>query len=139
MSAQIKIHTDGGSRNNPGPAASAFVAYDESQHVLREEAVFLGNATNNVAEYTAVIKALEWVKKINPVPSEVNFFLDSQLVVNQITGIYKIKDMNLQQLSLQIRNHIADLNMTKCSFTYIPRHLNSHADKLVNQCLDENK
>ncbi|KKU29106.1 MAG: Ribonuclease HI [Microgenomates group bacterium GW2011_GWC1_46_20] len=77
----MRIHTDGGARGNPGPAACAFVATDDRGHLIHQQGFYLGIATNNQAEYQAVIAALKWVSTLDPQPPALNFYLDSQLVV----------------------------------------------------------
>ncbi|KKQ24896.1 MAG: ribonuclease HI, ribonuclease HI, partial [Microgenomates group bacterium GW2011_GWC1_37_12b] len=89
----IKIFTDGGSRGNPGPAASAFVVF-ENNKILTKEGKFLGNATNNIAEYSALLLAVEWLNK-NKLTENIKFFLDSELIVKQLNKTYKIKNKNL--------------------------------------------
>jgi ribonuclease HI len=130
----MDIYCDGGARGNPGPAASAFVAIENKQVVFKQ-GKFLGHATNNVAEYSAVILALTWLQKQNC--KEVNFRLDSQLVAKQMDGSFKIKNAKLQELNATANALIKNLKF-KISFSYIPRIKNSLADKLVNDVLDEN-
>ena len=84
---QLIINCDGGSRGNPGPAASAFVI-QENGNTIHEEGVYLGVATNNVAEYQAVLGCLRWLSKEKLTDVSLNFILDSELVVKQLTGIY---------------------------------------------------
>lgn len=131
----IEIYTDGGARGNPGPAASAAVLWKEGEKVA-ELSVFLGNNTNNYAEYSGVLLALEWTEKNVTKPSEVtlNFFLDSLLVVSQLKGVYKIKNEILLQLVTSINQKIN--NYKGVTYTHIPRAKNADADKLVNSCLD---
>lgn len=130
------IHTDGGSRGNPGVAACAFTA-DLNGKKLQEESEFLGITTNNVAEYSGVILALKWILENGDKLSYENiiFFLDSELVVRQLTGVYKIKKPELQELSLIIKNNIAEINK-KIFFKNVPREQNKSADFLVNRELD---
>jgi ribonuclease HI len=136
---EIIIHTDGGARGNPGPAASAFVAAKEDE-VIFKESLFLGNATNNVAEYRAVILALEWLNK-NPdnfSEYEINFCLDSELVVRQLNGIYKVKDQTLQKLFKNVMNLIGVCGL-KITFRHVLRAENKMADFLVNEELDKHQ
>lgn len=137
----LTVYCDGGSRGNPGPAASAFVVQDTNNEVVFQQGFFLGTATNNQAEYLAVIEALRWVSTMNPEPTNqqtINFYLDSELVVKQINGLYKIKDPNLKNKYLEIKNLIANNKLLIANFINIPREKNSQADLLVNQTLDEN-
>ena len=136
MSDELDIFTDGGSRGNPGKAASAFVVYRQNKTVVHQQGKYLGTATNNQAEYSAVVIALEWLQKNSPGNPKVNFFLDSLLVVNQLKGLFKVKEPDLQQKYLLIKKLIADSKLTSVNFNHIPRSQNSAADFLVNQTLD---
>lgn len=131
----IRIYCDGGARGNPGPAAAAFLAFDKNGKLLEKDGRFIGRATNNVAEYTAVILALEWlIKKINN--GNTVFFLDSELVVNQLTGKFRIKDKKLIELAMCIKQ-IEKKFPGKIFYKSIPRSKNKTADALVNKTLDE--
>lgn len=135
----LTVYCDGGSRGNPGPAASAFVVYDTNNEIIFQQGFFLGTATNNQAEYQAVVEALKWFSTMNYQLTNqltLNFYLDSELVVRQITGVYKIKDLNLQKLNSEIQKIINNLKL-KIKFINIPRENNSQADLLVNQTLDQ--
>ena len=134
----LTINTDGGSRGNPGHAACAFVAVG-SNGLTFSESKYLGIATNNFAEYQGVLLAINWLNKnINSFKGfEIKFVLDSELVVKQINGIYRVKDENLTILHRRIVSQIKLLN-SKVSFTNVPREKNKEADKLVNQELDKN-
>lgn len=140
----LKIYTDGGARGNPGPGACAFVVFDGDGASFREKSgKYLGATTNNVAEYQGVLTALEWLRDYDgrDRPLQVSFYLDSLLVVNQINGLYKIKDAKLRELHLKVRNLLAGISQKglKCQFSYIPRSRNKPADFLVNKVLDENE
>lgn len=133
----IIIYTDGGSRGNPGQAAiGALITCDGKILVKIKEKI--GITTNNVAEYTAVSYALDWLKEnlstLNP--DRVNFNLDSLLIVNQIIGSFKIKQDHLKALNNEIQDKIKYLKIP-INFNYIPRSQNKEADKLVNIALDE--
>ncbi len=130
----MEIFSDGGSRGNPGPAASAFVILKDDK-VFFANAKYLGKATNNVAEYNGVILALEWIVK-NKEKDNIRFFMDSELVVKQINGNYKVKDKNLMTLWIRVKRIIADNNL-KVNFIHVPREKNAFADNLVNEKLDE--
>lgn len=132
----IIIHTDGGSRGNPGKAACAFVA-EEKNIVINKSAKFLGIATNNVAEYKGVLLALDWILETKVNADKIIFFLDSELVVRQLKGIYKIKNIDLQTLSIEIFSKIKKI-ATQTDFENVPREENKIADKLVNEELDKN-
>jgi ribonuclease HI len=133
----LKLFTDGGARGNPGPAACAYIAQDSSGKVISSLGKYLGQQTNNFAEYQGVLLALDWLipyLQDNQI-SQVTFNLDSLLVVNQINLIYRIKEPTLIDLHQQV---ILKLKSIKApyKFLHIPRSLNSLADALVNQTLD---
>lgn len=133
---ELQIFCDGGARGNPGPAAWAFIVYGEENRLLAQNNGKMGIATNNVAEYTAVIKALEWLGDYHRAGNgKVKFFLDSQLVVSQLNGIFKIKNHRLRELAVKVRENeqAAGGNI---SYEYIPREKNLAADRLVNTALD---
>ncbi len=136
-SPDLIIHTDGGARGNPGPAAIGFVIKSTAGKTLHQQGHTIGHATNNQAEYQAVIAALKWLQT-HPVDQAqlVHFFLDSQLVVNQLSGIYRIKQSHLHQLFLDIRQLEAETGLS-CKYHYVPRSQNSTADALLNQALDQ--
>ena len=133
----ITIHTDGGSRGNPGPAACAFVAAS-GEKIIKEESIFLGESTNNHAEYQGVILALGWiVKSLQKVAGfEICFYLDSELVVKQLNGKYKVKNQNLRNLNNEVIR-IIKKNDLKIVFKNISREENVAADLLVNKELDK--
>jgi ribonuclease HI len=128
----ITIFTDGGARGNPGPAA---IGATVNEHKYRE---YVGEATNNVAEYKAVIFALKKVSQLygkeqcRQLILEIN--VDSELLYNQIRGEYKVKDQNLQMLFIEVWNLKQDFKEVK--FNLVPREKNKAADKLVNEELD---
>lgn len=130
----IKIFCDGGSRGNPGPAASAFVAVDKDGRVLVRKGEYIGISTNNIAEYTAVIEALTWLVK-QKIKDTTLVQVDSQLIANQLLGFYKIKNKNLALLAIKVKKLEKDF-LGKISYKYIPRSMNKIADTLVNQTLD---
>ncbi len=135
-SCQFSVFTDGGARGNPGPAAVGVVIQDSQQKTLFETSRYIGSTTNNVAEYTALICALEWFDSQNfPSPFSVCFYLDSQLVVRQLSGVYQIKNSTLIKLALTIKTKLAQLNINP-TFKHIPRAQNFRADQLLNQALD---
>jgi ribonuclease HI len=130
----LNIYTDGGARNNPGPAACGIVFKNEQGKILKKFYKYCGKLTNNQAEYNAVIYALEEAVNFNA--DELKFFLDSKLVVEQLNRNYKVKHNDLAPLFVKVWN--LTLKFKKVSFTYIPREDNKEADKLVNECLDKN-
>jgi ribonuclease HI len=139
MNDSLMVFCDGGARGNPGPAASAFVIQDFSGNTIFESGKEIGPATNNQAEYQAVILALEWLAAKSYPDQEVTFFLDSLLVVNQINGLFKIKDQKLKDKYQTVYTLIKGCRLNIRSFEYIPRRKNTRADFLVNQALDKSK
>ena len=134
MTKSVIIHTDGGARGNPGPAAIGVVIEEEGK-VIHEFGETIGETTNNVAEYKAVIEALKACKKNNWGGESIHFFLDSLLVVNQMKGLFKIKDAKLQELSLEARTLEKEVGGI-ITYQAIPREQNKEADFLVNKALD---
>ncbi|OQA03701.1 MAG: Phosphoribosylglycinamide formyltransferase [Planctomycetes bacterium ADurb.Bin401] len=128
----ISIFTDGGSRGNPGPAAGAFVVCDENNNPLFSTAKFIPHATNNIAEYTGLLSALE--KAVSLEAKNVKIYSDSELMVRQINGEYKVKNENLRQLYSQCVCLLE--NFSKWEIKHIPREKNTKADKLVNRAID---
>jgi len=135
---KIEIYTDGGARGNPGPAALGVVIKKEGQ-TIKKYAKFIGEATNNEAEYEAVIFALKKVKllfgKNKAKNMEVKVHLDSELVVQQLNHRYKIKEESLQPLFIKVWNLMLDFE--KVTFHHVRRKDNQEADSLVNEALDE--
>jgi ribonuclease HI len=129
------VHTDGGARGNPGPAAIGVVIEDDKKNIIKKIGKVIGHATNNVAEYTAVAEALRVLKEIAGESPDSEFFLDSTLVVNQLNGLFKIKDPTLRHLATGIRILEQEVG-GQVHYTAIPREQNSRADFLVNQALD---
>jgi ribonuclease HI len=137
--SRLRIYCDGGARGNPGPSACAFVVFDDKHKTVFKKGTYLGGTTNNVAEYSAVIDALLWLNsylKDNPNISYVEFYLDSNLVVNQLLNKFKIKDSKLIILSNKIKVLTENINNIKFDYLYIPRSHNQLADNLVNYTLD---
>jgi formyltetrahydrofolate-dependent phosphoribosylglycinamide formyltransferase len=132
LSDKIIAYIDGGSRGNPGPAAAGFTLTDSAGIQLQAKAFFLGQATNNVAEYTSLVKALEAAKQIDA--EQLTVFSDSELLVRQINGQYKVKS---EQIRPSFRQAVSLLGEFKnWQVRYIPREKNEQADKLVNQALN---
>lgn len=129
---EIKMFADGGSRGNPGPSASGYVLMDMEDNVLIEKGTYLGITTNNQAEYQAVKFGLEEALKGGA--REVSIYLDSLLVVNQMKGIFKIKNRDLWPIHSSINDILKQFK--KVSFTHVPRELNKLADGEVNKILD---
>jgi len=134
---QIIIHTDGGSRGNPGPSACAFVVEKDGQEIYKASK-YLGIETNNYAEYNGVILALEWISKEPQFSNSklpIIFYSDSELIVRQLIGLYKIKNETLKLLSEKAKKIINENNL-EVTFENIPREKNKIADLLVNIELD---
>jgi len=129
-----RINTDGGARGNPGPAAIGAVIRDNEGNLVAKISQTVGSTTNNVAEYLAAIGALKLLYSL-PKPARAEFFLDSALVVNQITGKWKIKQAHLLSLAVQARTLIAGLKIPVV-FTAVPREKNQEADHQVNLALN---
>jgi ribonuclease HI len=128
-----KMFTDGGSRNNPGQSACAYVICDLEDTVVEKSGYYMGIATNNQAEYLGMIKGLERCRDLGI--DKVNLHSDSQLVVNQMNGFYKVKNQELAPLHEQLKQ-LAE-SFEKVTFHYIPRALNAEADREVNRILDD--
>ena len=140
LKTSLNIFTDGGSRGNPGPAAAAFVIINSQNQVLKRGGLFLGQKTNNEAEYAGILAALEALPSLSLETSlaqtQLTFYSDSELIVNQVLGHYKIKAPGLKTLVLAVHQQIQALGLTP-KFIAIPRELNHQADALVNQILDQ--
>lgn len=135
------IYTDGGSRGNPGPSALGVVFCNERRETIKEYSQYLGLATNNQAEYQAVIFALKKFKalfgKSEVQESEVEMRSDSEFLIKQLGGEYKIIDEKIQPLFLEVWN--LKIDFKKIEFKHIPREQNKEADRLVNEALDKEK
>jgi ribonuclease HI len=130
---KLVINTDGGARGNPGPAGSGVVIKDEAGKIVHEYKEYLGKATNNTAEYIALIRALEAAKKLGATHLQIN--MDSELIVRQMLGQYKIKEPSLQALAQEVfslRNQFENI-----VFIHVRREFNKEADRLVNEAIDE--
>lgn len=130
--SKFKIYTDGGARGNPGPAAIGFVVYDEAYKEVFKYGKYIGIATNNIAEYTALHFAILKLKQLGC--TEVEIFMDSELIVKQMKGLYRTKDINLAKIKQTILDNLKGINWT---ITHVRREKNKVADALVNQALDE--
>ncbi|MGI6605286.1 MAG: ribonuclease HI family protein [bacterium] len=132
---KLVIHTDGGARGNPGPAGIGFTIQTKDGTTLVEIGEYIGEATNNVAEYQALIRALQEAKRLGATAVEV--YADSELLVRQIKGEYRVRHQNLIPLYQEVIELTKELS--DFSITYIPRTENVRADTLVNWALDEIK
>lgn len=131
----LTLNCDGASRGNPGLAATGFVIRDDSGRVIDSGGTFLGVETNNWAEYQAVIEALGRILSISPKVESVDVYLDSQLVVEQLNGHYRVKKESLRSLFADINSLTSRIGNVK--FHHVPRELNKEADGQANKVLDE--
>lgn len=129
---EVIAYIDGGSRGNPGPAAAGFVLTDHAGNQLQAKAFFIGRTTNNVAEYTAICKALEAAKQIGA--KQLTVFSDSELLVKQLNGEYKVKSEQIRPLFRQAVDMLGEFENWKVQ--HIVREKNKDADKLVNRALN---
>lgn len=133
MHQKLIINTDGGARGNPGPAGIGAVIKDEYGKIVGQHKEYIGKATNNVAEYKALILALAKAQKFGVDNLLVN--MDSELIIRQMQGRYKIKDSGLKILAQEAIKLIGKFR--KVDFCHVPREKNQEADKLVNEAIDE--
>ncbi|MEK7561592.1 MAG: ribonuclease HI family protein, partial [Patescibacteria group bacterium] len=130
---ETKLYTDGGSRGNPGHSAGAFVICKMDNNVVEKSGFYIGITTNNQAEYQALLKGLQRTQVLGI--RKLNVFMDSELIVKQLNGLYKIKNKGLEPLYLQVKDLVAGFE--EISFTHVSRALNKEADEEVNRILDE--
>lgn len=130
---KLIIYADGGARGNPGPAGVGAVLYDEQNNRVAEVSEYLGEATNNQAEYNAVIAGLKKAKQLGA--KEVRLYLDSELVCQQLNQKFKIKNKNLALLFVKIWN--LSIGFKKVTYQHIRRELNKEADRLANLAMDK--
>lgn len=128
----LEVFADGGSRGNPGPSAYGFVVKKDGKTV-KEEGGYLGIETNNFAEYTALVKALLYLQSAAK-GEEIRVFLDSQLVVSQLSGLYRVKSPKIRELVAKVRELESAFKVVK--YQHILRDRNKEADRLVNIALD---
>jgi ribonuclease HI len=129
---KVVVNVDGGSRGNPGPAAVAAVATDPAGEVLAERSETIGEATNNVAEYRALLLGIKLAKELGA--DEVEFVGDSMLIVEQVRGKWKVKQEHLRPLHTKAKDALRDL--PKWSIRHVKRDENTRADELLNEALD---
>lgn len=130
---KITLYADGGSRGNPGHSACGYVLIDEQGEVLVDKGVYLGITTNNQAEYQGLKSGLEEAKQMGA--REVTVRLDSLLVINQMKGIFKVKNRDLWPIHDAVKELVASFDSV--TFTHVPREMNKLADAAVNRVLDE--
>lgn len=129
----FEVWCDGGARGNPGHAAYGFLVRAGDVTIKKGQG-YIGIATNNVAEYTAVVAALTWLGQKHP-REDLTVHLDSQLVVRQLAGLYKVKDAKLRQLIFQIRQ--LEASFGEVYYNHLSRAQNKEADRLVNEVLND--
>jgi len=127
----LKIFFDGSSHGNPGPSGIGIIVFDESGRILDRFSRFIGFGTNNEAEYRALIEALRKAMQLGA--EKVELYSDSELVVNQIKGVYSVKDEKLKRLHLKCVELLK--NFKEYEISYVPRELNAEADRLANEAI----
>jgi len=135
--ASFRLHTDGGARGNPGPAAIGIVLVDSSGNIVKEFKRFIGKATNNQAEYTALIEGLKLAKMYWKGPLEC--FVDSELVARQVNGEYDVKNAELRIAYKAVQKLLETFPSATITHVRRTNAMQSLADKLVNEALDENE
>ncbi len=137
---KVVLHTDGGARGNPGPAGAGAVLYDESGKTIKEASKYLGEKTNNYAEYSAVILGLEMVSKYFGKAQcknlDVTVRMDSELICKQLNGEYQIKEETLFPLYIKVHNLLVS-TFSNVTFEHVRREKNKHADALANEAMDK--
>ncbi len=130
---KLTIFTDGGSRGNPGHAASAAVLKNSAGETVATVSKYLGKTTNNQAEYTAIVLGLQKAKKMKA--TEVQVYMDSELATKQLNGQYKVKNPGIAERFLEVKNLMHAFKRVK--FSHVRREKNKESDALVNKVLDE--
>jgi ribonuclease HI len=130
---KLTVNVDGGARGNPGPAAIGAVVRDTAGEVLEERGERIGAATNNVAEYRALLLGIERAAELGA--SELELIGDSELIVRQVRGEYKVKDATLRELHAEVKRALRPFGKS-WSIRHVPRAENAEADRLVNVALD---
>ncbi len=130
--SKVTVNVDGGARGNPGPAAIGAVLRDADGEILEERAEQIGRATNNVAEYRALLAGIELASRYGA--DELELIGDSELVVRQVEGRYKVKDATMKELHAEVKRALAGFG--SWSIRHVRREQNADADRLVNAALD---
>lgn len=129
---KIFTYTDGGARGNPGPAAIGVVIKNQGHETIKEVGLYIGEATNNEAEYQALIRGIE--EALEKKADEITCILDSELIVKQLNGMYKVKNPRMKKFWLRVKE--LEANFERVIYKHVERKENKEADKLVNQVLD---
>ncbi len=129
---KLRVHVDGGARGNPGPAAIAAVVFDRDGEILHEAGERIGPATNNVAEYRALLFGIERARELGA--TELELVGDSELVVKQVRGEYRVKDPGLKPLHAEVKAALDPIE--SWSIRHVRREQNADADRLVNEAPD---
>lgn len=134
---ELIINTDGASRGNPGRASYGYVIKTKDGVILHQEGAKIGIATNNIAEYSAVLKSLEYIHKyfFKKAPHNIEVISDSELIVRQLSGLYKIKNPGLLTIFVKIKD--LEEKLGEINYKSVPREKNFIADRLANIALDE--
>ncbi len=129
----INVYSDGACSGNPGPAGIGFVIYDNFGEKISDHSEYIGQGTNNIAEYTAVLEAIREIKrKLKNVDEKIIFHLDSELAVKQLNGVYKIKNENLKKLVECIKHELVGLDY---EIVHVRREKNKEADRLSKKAI----
>lgn len=129
----ITLFTDGGARGNPGPAGIGIVIKDHNNQTISTHREYIGNTTNNEAEYQGIIKGLRLCLDLKP--DQITAYMDSELVIKQLNGVYKVRDLRMKAYFEQVQELLKDFK--KVGFKHVRRDLNKEADNLVNQAIDD--
>jgi len=132
---KLTIHSDGGARGNPGPAGIGATLKNEKGELVASVSEYIGETTNNIAEYKAIMAGIEKAKELGA--TELDCYLDSELVVKQLKKEYKVKNAGLAPLYLKIHN--LSQSFKKITYTHVRRELNKEADALANEAMDRAK
>ncbi|MBI2021451.1 ribonuclease HI family protein [Candidatus Daviesbacteria bacterium] len=134
---EVVINTDGASRGNPGPSSYGYIIKSVSGVMLHQESKKIGLATNNIAEYTAVLFSLKYLKDhyVHKAPHQVQVLSDSKLITEQLKGNFKIKNLKLKEIYQKIK--ILEFELGMVFYKHVPRSKNFLADRLANKALDE--
>lgn len=137
---KLSIHTDGGSRGNPGKSGCGVVVYGDKHDIIFQQSQYLGIKTNNEAEYFGLLNALNWLtsNQANYQIDQVTIYMDSELIVRQMEGSYKVKAPNLKS-HFQNASQIVSQLPFPVSFSHVLRHKNQLADQLANSAMDSHE